>query len=175
MTVNETTDEVKVSETMSRRDRRVSLHAGEAVLAVSLALSWPQTIGAQAKDERYRDDPIRRFAVVAISPEYPRTSAAADVQGVAVARVTVSDAGRPTQVEMLEAPSAEIASAVRRALLQWQFRSASQRGSELPEAHSISGTLTFYFFRRGAEYVVAAPAETPRLPHLFRKRLRLSK
>ena len=68
------------------------------------------------------DDPIRALAETTVLPVYPEVAIRKDQTGVVVAGIEIGDDHRVRTVDVLEAPSPEIASAVKTALLQWRFR-----------------------------------------------------
>ena len=101
---------------------------------------------------------LRRQAHTAPLPEYPAASLAKKLSGVAVASILVGDDGRAVTVELLEAPDAEIGTAVKTALSQWTF-------TPFPQA-TRQGTLTFYFQITGGRGRVLNPQDMPGGPKI---------
>jgi hypothetical protein len=129
-------------------------------LAVAL-FATPLTLGNTtegSEEEKYRiDEPTLRSRVVStvhpvIPPDYqPRTPARA------VAEIEVSANGSLLAIEILEAPSVNLARAVQSALKSWKFRSFGA-------AHvRYLGKLTFYFVSVDGVTRALSPEEMARM------------
>lgn len=90
---------------------------------------------------------FRDNAVHVVTPEYPKSSIAANVSGPAVAEVFVSDEGKVYNVKILEAPDLAIGNALKTALSKWVFRPFRVRqtmtGPSVPTP--ATSRLVFYF------------------------------
>jgi Rhodanese-like domain len=95
---------------------------------------------------------LRQMAVTTVTPSYPEESVKAGTSGVAVAGVAAAAAGGAPTVEILEAPDAAIADAVRAALSKWKFP---------PVQFATSARLTFYFRIEQGKGRVLNPQEMP--------------
>lgn len=82
-----------------------------------------------------------------IMPTYPEASISAARAGVSVALIRTTTSGGIKRVDVLEAPDAPIAEAVRRALSQWKFAPTTVDGEA--EGLEVVGRLTFYFDLNG--------------------------
>ena len=102
---------------------------------------------------------LRRSAIMAPTPEYPRASIATKAAGVAVAEVIFGADGKTRTVDVLEAPDAHIAEAVRTAVAKWTWRPVTISGR--PEQHAGRGKLTFYFRVVNGQGRVTSPAFKP--------------
>ena len=100
---------------------------------------------------------IRLLAVVKPMPQYPAASIRNNVSGIAVAEILVSKDGRPEQVNVLEAPDADIRNAVEEALMLWKFRRSTPKGNV--DGVPLSSKLTFYFAVENGDGVVRNPEE----------------
>ena len=89
---------------------------------------------------------FRSHAITVIKPGFPAPSFAAKHFGPAIAEVSISETGVVNRVAVLEAPDADIASAVEQALKQWTFRpfkNTDHNGRE--ERFEAVSRLLFYF------------------------------
>lgn len=86
--------------------------------------------------------------------ELPDVSAATLLEdsGPAVAEIMISAQGKMVAVSILEAPTLEVAEALRNSLVRWGFKSAKIYGSAY-----VVGKLTFYFDRIGGQTVIKMP------------------
>jgi hypothetical protein len=106
------------------------------------------------------DDPLRTFVETSVPPEYPASARAAGTTGVAVAQVELDEHRVVRRVDVLEAPSQDIARAVRDAIGRWRFRSSPEPSTKTSTAGRwLSGKLTFYFQRGPNGYEVASPRQ----------------
>lgn len=96
------------------------------------------------------DAGLRKLAVAAPTPIYPRRSLNRRVSGVAVIEVEVNSEGQVHGLKVVEAPDTEIAEAVQEAVRKWTFRSTGT---------PVRGTLIFYFRLHGVKGDVSSPAE----------------
>jgi len=89
-------------------------------------------------------------------PTFPVDSFRRGSQGVAVARVELTETGEVSAVTVLQSPDESISKAVSEALFKWSFKPAN------PPDHrpmQLMGKLTFYFvIRQGRPHV-----ENPKL------------
>jgi len=124
---------------------------------------------AQSTDDAVglSQDSMRRAAIVAPAPIYPRPSLERKSAGVAVAAVVFGADGRTRTVTILEAPDADIAESAGAALMRWTWRPVEVMGRA--GRFAGSGKLTFYFrITDGRGQVVhpevpaPPPAGTPR-------------
>lgn len=97
---------------------------------------------------------LRTAATTAPKPEYPAASLTTKVAGVVVASVRFDLDGKLSTVEILEAPDAHTAAAVRDALARWIVPPTQTKSP-------IRGKLTFYFQVRDGKGVVLDPDEMP--------------
>ena len=90
-------------------------------------------------------------------PRYPARSLENGATGVAVASIRLGPDGRMDQVDVLEAPDADIADALRDALEHWTLPRALFE--EHPRGlHKLSATMVFYFLIEAGEgRVVSGP------------------
>lgn len=98
---------------------------------------------------------LREFAIVAPTPEYPRSSALAGIQGRVVVSVSYDSKGLPT-VSLIEAPDADIGTATREALLRWRFRPFLLDDNST--ASQTRGRLVFYFKQKNGNTMVTDAA-----------------
>ena len=110
------------------------------------------------------DDPIRQLVEKSLDPAYPEASIARGESGVVVAQVRLSSSGEVRSVEVLQAPSQEMAESVRQAVAQWKFRKDLEKatGVQLQE-RELTGKLTFYFWSANGRYRVGGPKSAPNL------------
>lgn len=92
-----------------------------------------------------------------VMPVFPELSISRQSNGVAVSTVWINLSGGVERVDVLEAPDADIASAVRSALLQWTFLRTSLQGSIAPLR--AQGKITFYFENHSGSAEVLRPHE----------------
>lgn len=102
---------------------------------------------------------LRRSATAAPMPEYPRPALESNVAGVVVAEVLFGVDGSLQKIEILEAPDAHTAAAVREAVGRWTVPGAQVMGRE--EKSPVRGKLTFYFQVRDGKGVVLDPDQMP--------------
>lgn len=131
-------------------------------VALTLALLlWPMAAGCSEPTCTLHVDSstLRRNALRAPLPRYPRASLIKGSTGVAVAAVTVDPNGSIANTEMLEAPDSDISAAVKAILLKWCFTNWAGR----PKIGRcvIESRLIFYFGTRGGRPLVVAPAVSP--------------
>lgn len=120
--------------------------------------------GRSIASVRTTDDPIRTVAEKTVLPRYPENAIRRGVTGVAVAMVYLDEHRRVQRVEILEAPSAEIATAVMDAVRQWRFRSFAADPPDFGgRGRKLKGKVTFYFFRSTKGYEVAGPKDAPNI------------
>ena len=100
---------------------------------------------------------LREFANTVVLPDFPVEAARNAMAGVAIARVTVDKQGRPSDVEVVDSPSAAIGDAVRRAVWKWVF--SELRTNQQPVRYRA--TLTFYFISDGTHGTVFHPDDAP--------------
>jgi len=120
------------------------------------------TFGSAVKATRADDQNIvqvpeavlRNLATRTVMPDYPEKSKTQGSKGIAVAQLHLNEEGVLTNVEILEAPDAEIAQAVKKAVKQWKFKTVQVNDKPC----LIVGKLTFYFVINGG----AARVENPR-------------
>lgn len=109
---------------------------------------------------------LSTYVVSAVPPGYPAASIRAGHQGIAVAGVCLGD--RPpgttvltaSSVEILTAPDADIAQAMREALAKWRFRPpvGGQEGREIPL--KLYSKITYYFVKKEQHWAVLSPTES---------------
>lgn len=101
---------------------------------------------------------FRGHATMAELPVYPPSAIASGHVGVAVVELQVSEAGKVTRVQVLEAPDQAISSAVDAAVKRWIFQPfVATQGKK---AFAARGRLIFYFrVAEGKPLVVDAGAE----------------
>jgi rhodanese-related sulfurtransferase len=138
-----------------------------AALVVSLAAGFgppaPEhaDVAPQAAERAVglSEDSLRRMAVTAPMPEYPRASLQDKSAGVAVAAVAFGADGQTRTVTVLEAPDPHIADAVKEAVMRWTWKPVTVMG----RAESFGGhaTLTFYFRIAGGQGQVVNPDLPP--------------
>ena len=119
------------------------------VLLAIVAMAAQNTV----KAARASESSVRQMATEAPKPAYPPASVKAKVSGVAIVSVLVDTNGKAT-AEVLEAPDAHIAAAVKDAVSSWTFRTHAS----VP----ITARLTFYFRLENGKPRVLNPDEMPR-------------
>ena len=102
---------------------------------------------------------LRRSAISAPAPEYPRTSLDKQTAGVAVVAVIFGADGKTREVTVLEAPDAEIGQAVKNAVLRWTWNPVTISGRS--EHMGGRGKLTFYFRIVAGKGRVVSPEVAP--------------
>jgi hypothetical protein len=107
---------------------------------------------------------LRTFISKLELPSYPKEDVRQGTTGVAVAQVTLDSHCNVKAVEVLQAPSSTISSAVRDALAKSTFAFPDKSYSDL----SLTGKITFYFLKLGGKYVVRNPQEVPQYDDLRR-------
>lgn len=91
-------------------------------------------------------------------PHYPARSLENDAAGVAVASILLGVDGRMERVDVLEAPDADIAEAVRDALGRWMLPQELFE-DDLRGPFKVAATMVFYFLIEAGEgRVVSGPA-----------------
>jgi TonB family protein len=100
---------------------------------------------------------LRSQALTAAPPVYPADAIAAHDRGVVVAEITVGMTGHVDRVEILEAPSVSIATAVTNALDRWRF---ARRTVESRAVRTI-GKITYYFVIDESGGHVYSPDDAP--------------
>jgi TonB family protein len=129
--------------------------ATQLLCLAQLAGAVPQDqLGVARTSERF----LRSWATVVIAPTYPEEAIRAGTTGVAVAEVRLNEKSVVEAIDVLQAPSAAVTTAVRTAIKLWRF--VRPEGSR---AGTVSAKLTFYFVRIGGRYRVLSPAEAPNL------------
>lgn len=102
----------------------------------------------------------KQFISSAIDPVYPESSIRAKHTGLAVARICIgAGSTRVTSIEVVTAPDAAIATAMRKAIEQWRFVPAidHQNGRETPYDHATK--ITYYFAEQRGRWVILNPAD----------------
>jgi hypothetical protein len=126
-------------------------------VVAALAICAPGSAGAQGVN--MGEWGLRQSATSAPMPQYPRTALESGVSGVVVADVLFGVDGRLQTIDILEAPDAHTATAVRDALSQWIVPGAQVMGRE--EKSPTRGKLTFYFELQEGKGVVLDPDQMP--------------
>lgn len=109
----------------------------------------------QTNVEKYRigEGVLRREATVAVVPQFPSDAAHANVTGVAVGQITFDVFGKPSAIEVVQAPTESIRHAVTTAL--WRWRLPASKGGGAPA--SFVSKVTFYFVTKGNQHLVLSP------------------
>jgi hypothetical protein len=106
------------------------------------------------------------FVKFAVTPSYPEFSIRVGHQGIVVARVCLGDRATTatsmsaTSVEILTAPDAQTAKAMKEALAKWRFIPPvrQQGGHEVPL--KLASKITYYFVKQGQQWAVLSPTES---------------
>jgi TonB family protein len=121
--------------------RRLTRQIPSASLMVVLFLGSSSDAASPAQPVRVTEQLLRSQALAAAPPVYPADAIAAGAYGVAIAEITVGVTGHVDRVEILQTPSASIATAVTTAVKQWRF---ARRTVESRVVRTI-GKITYYF------------------------------
>lgn len=125
--------------------RRLDLVSGACLLAASAALlTTNQRSVSRGPYASMHESTLRRLATATLRPEYPQQAVSHAIGGVAVAEVWVrADGSEIDRIEVVQAPSRAIATAVRDAVRRWHFRRLLI--DPLQESWHVQSRLTFYF------------------------------
>ena len=115
-------------------------------LTLGFVLANPFAVALARQDKQPQvvktpEQVFRKLISKLVMPVYPDAARRRGERGVAVAEVLVDEQGRLADVQILEAPSAEIGEAVIAAVRQCRFSAAESDGGPI----RVSGKLTFYF------------------------------
>ena len=149
----------------------LGLISATVYVGVSAPLDAQQTIGSaegvvpsagRSDQPQVRDDVFRQYADHVIIPEYPAEAIRKRITGVVVAQFVLDATRRVVDVTVLEAPSREIAEAVKVAIAKWTFRADAINTID-PRliGQRVSGKLTFYFLEQSGQFVVLGPKDAP--------------
>lgn len=120
-------------------------------------INWRRSLGRGPSIARVHEATLLAAAKFRVMPEFPPEALLRRQAGVAVAKLTLDPRGTVELVEVLEAPSQELALAVESALRLWNFDASRLVGPTNPTA--ITGKLTFYFsLERGGTVVDSSMA-----------------
>jgi TonB family protein len=109
------------------------------LLLIVLA-SWLAAVAQTAQVVDVDEAGIRKSAYKKTLPTFPESSRKRRSEGVAVVQLVYDGTGTVVEVEVLEAPDAEIGEAIVNAVRHWKFKPSSIRGKPV----NIRGKLTFY-------------------------------
>jgi hypothetical protein len=118
-------------------------------------ISPPDVVGTVAEG---------RLLAIAMSRVHPTCSSSVPARastGVAVAQIYLAGDGSVMGVDVVQAPSEDIAQAVTTAVMAWRFRASPE---DAAVRHVKSGKLTFYFARDDARCQVFDSSEAPEYP-----------
>lgn len=99
---------------------------------------------------------LRKRATHLVRPDCPSSPTGRGTVDVTVAQVHLSASGRVLEAEILEAPAADVAVAVTRAVREWRF-GTSEPIAGRPQL--LTAKLTFYRDQRGDNCRMLHPAE----------------
>lgn len=142
----------------SRRSAEV-LHLFQAVILACICSMAHRVLHGQdvPSQTAWTDEiALRHYISKLEMPRYPTEDIRRGITGVAVAHVVLDYRGDVQKVEMLQAPSDTIASAVRDAVTR-SITVYSDKSDHL----SLTGKITFYFLRIKGSYIVRNPGEVP--------------
>jgi TonB family protein len=126
---------------------------GQLSMLGASAQSAAVTVGISGED-------LLKMADYSPAPTYPADSLAARIEGVVVTEVLVGPDGRMKSVDVLQAPEAAMARAVRDALMQWTFKNTLRSPGGSPTI--IHTKLMFYFLIDAGRGVVLTAQEMKR-------------
>lgn len=118
--------------------------AGWLTLGFVLANPFAVALARQSKQApvvKTAEPVFRKLISNLVMPVYPDAARRQGQHGIAVAEVLVDEQGKVADVQMLEAPSAEVGDAVIVAIRQCAFNAAESDTGPI----RVSGKLTFYF------------------------------
>jgi outer membrane biosynthesis protein TonB len=118
------------------------------VLVSEVALI-PQEIAVRVRESQLRSQ--RAYYVV---PSYPAAALRDQVTGVCVAELVIVENGVPSEVRVLQAPSPDIAGAMKEALAKWRFQPLGTKTRWI-------GKVTYYFVIANGKSDVHDPYEVP--------------
>jgi hypothetical protein len=99
-------------------------------------------------------------------PIYPKLDIRNRITGVAVAQVSLDTHHRVAQVDVLQAPSESISTAVRDAIQKTTFLPSQKTDDGI----SLTGKISFYFVRLHGHFLVLNPKDTPSFDQLLNSR-----
>ena len=100
-------------------------------------------------------------ATTAVKPAFPDVSLKKEVTGVVVAGIEIDEKGDVESVTILQSPSKEIGSAVKKALERWRFSPTTIKRKPV----RVTGKLTFYYEIENGVGLVLSPQEKRAFPY----------
>ncbi|HKO99601.1 MAG TPA: TonB family protein [Pyrinomonadaceae bacterium] len=135
-----------------------------SLLLIAISINVAAT-ASQYKVATVSESTLREWAITIVLPTFPEESKKDNSQGVAVAQVTIDEAGAVTRAEILEAPDDAIAEAVKAGTMKWTFQPGTDDRDG--KAVRLKGKLTFYYVIENGKAFVKHPkqfARTGRTP-----------
>lgn len=128
-----------------------SLPAG-VLVCLSMVVTPGSPVAPQSV-ARVPEGVVRKAAKTTIKPTYPASSKKRGTQGLAVVLVEINEAGKVTDVSVVEAPDEEIGKSVMSAVRGWEFSQLTADGKPI----KLRGKLSFYFSIRDGKGYVSDP------------------